>query len=115
MEVPLFPSNFLEDKNTGESKVQGDLFPVNFFTPHSTLAEAVQVRPAEHGACSTLHPTCPFPASSASQSPDPRILACSRVLGSQPAGPAIAARGMDSGASLRAVLRNQAAFALTHT
>lgn len=44
MNVPEFPTNFLKDKTgTGESKVQGDLFPVNFFTPHSIIADAKQV------------------------------------------------------------------------
>jgi F-type H+-transporting ATPase subunit delta len=41
--VPEFPSNFVSDKATGDSKVQGDLFPVNFFTPHSILSAAKQV------------------------------------------------------------------------
>lgn len=40
--VPEFPSNFLPDTSSAESKVQGDLFPVNFFTPSSVLAEGKQ-------------------------------------------------------------------------
>ncbi len=43
MEVPQMPSNFLKATATGESKVQGDLFPVNFYTPHGMLADGVQV------------------------------------------------------------------------
>ncbi|KAJ9526799.1 ATP synthase [Haematococcus lacustris] len=43
LSVPEFPSNFLpDDGKPGESKVQGDLFPVNFFTPHSILCQAKQ-------------------------------------------------------------------------
>lgn len=42
MEVPQMPSNFLKATATGESKVQGDLFPVNFYTPHGMLADGVQ-------------------------------------------------------------------------
>lgn len=41
MEVPEFPSNFLSSK-PDDSKVVGDLFPVNFFTPHSILTAAKQ-------------------------------------------------------------------------
>jgi hypothetical protein len=44
MAVPELPTNFLPDKGSTESKVQGDLFPVNFFTPHSLLSEGKQVR-----------------------------------------------------------------------
>jgi hypothetical protein len=43
MDVPMLPTNFLKATATGESKVTGDLFPVNFFTPHSVLAEMAQV------------------------------------------------------------------------
>jgi hypothetical protein len=39
---PEFPSNFAKEDGEG-SKVQGDLFPVNFFTPHSILADNKQV------------------------------------------------------------------------
>ena len=43
MGLPLLPSNFLKASATGDSKVNGDLFPVNFFTPHGILAEMAQV------------------------------------------------------------------------
>ena len=43
MDVPQLPTNFLKATSTGESKVTGDMFPVNFFTPHSILAEMAQV------------------------------------------------------------------------
>jgi F-type H+-transporting ATPase subunit delta len=39
---PEFPSNFAKEDAEG-SKVQGDLFPVNFFTPHSIVADNKQV------------------------------------------------------------------------
>eukprot|EP00798_Chlamydomonas_sp_ICE-L_P014841 gene14841-20895_t len=42
MDLPQFPSNFLKADSIGESKTQGDLFPVNFYTPHSLLANNVQ-------------------------------------------------------------------------
>ncbi len=55
--VPELPSNFISDKGS-ESKVQGDLFPVNFFTPSSVVAEGKQVR-----ALATLQPgECSAPA-----------------------------------------------------
>lgn len=42
LETPQFPSNFLNLQGTGDSQVQGDLFPVNFYTPHSVLADAAK-------------------------------------------------------------------------
>lgn len=43
--VPEVPSNFIKSQSTGESLVQGELFPVNFYTPHSVLSDGVMVRP----------------------------------------------------------------------
>lgn len=44
MLVPELPSLFLAAKLAGKEKgVQGDLFPVNFFTPHCIITEAEQV------------------------------------------------------------------------
>ncbi len=43
MPVPLMPSGFLKAAATGESKVTGDLFPVNFYTPHGIIADMAQV------------------------------------------------------------------------
>jgi hypothetical protein len=43
MDVPQMPSSFLKSSATGESKVNGDLFPVNFYTPHGVLADGKQV------------------------------------------------------------------------
>ena len=43
MDVPQVPSNFLKATALGDSKVTGDLFPVNFFTPHGILSEMAQV------------------------------------------------------------------------
>jgi hypothetical protein len=41
--APEFPSNFAAES---DSKVSGDLFPVNFFTPHSILADSKQASAA---------------------------------------------------------------------
>jgi len=41
MSVPELPSDFIAAKGL-DIKVQGDLFPVNFFTPHSIITEAKQ-------------------------------------------------------------------------
>mmetsp|Transcript_34432 Transcript_34432/g.76512 ORF Transcript_34432/g.76512 Transcript_34432/m.76512 type:complete len:205 (+) Transcript_34432:125-739(+) len=40
--VPELPSNFVKATSTGDSKAQGDLFPVNFYTPHGVLCEGQQ-------------------------------------------------------------------------
>lgn len=42
LDVPQLPSMFLTSQSTGESQVQGDLFPVNFYTPHGVLADNVK-------------------------------------------------------------------------
>eukprot|EP00798_Chlamydomonas_sp_ICE-L_P032224 gene32224-16783_t len=42
MDLPQFPSNFLKAEATGESKVSGDNFPVNFYTPHGLLSNGEQ-------------------------------------------------------------------------
>jgi F-type H+-transporting ATPase subunit delta len=42
LEFPQLPSNFMKLPSTGESKVQGDLFPVNFYTPSSVIADAAK-------------------------------------------------------------------------
>lgn len=42
LDAPEFPSNFLSKGLSPESQVQGDLFPVNFFTPHSIITDAKQ-------------------------------------------------------------------------
>jgi hypothetical protein len=59
MAVPEVPSNFLPDaEGSTDSKVHGDLFPVNFVTPHSILSEAAQVRaclPGARGAARNTH------------------------------------------------------------
>ncbi len=43
MNLPEFPSNFLKTTSQGESVAQGDLFPVNFYTPHGVLSDMKQV------------------------------------------------------------------------
>jgi hypothetical protein len=48
--LPELPSNFLPEGGA-ESKVQGDVFPVNFFTPHSVIARGAQVRAGAVAAC----------------------------------------------------------------
>lgn len=40
--APEFPSSFLKAGATGESVAQGDLFPVNFYTPSGVLANMAQ-------------------------------------------------------------------------
>lgn len=59
MAVPELPTNFLSDKGSAESKVQGDLFPVNFFTPHGIVAANKQVRGyminMMHALCMHMH------------------------------------------------------------
>uniref|UniRef100_A0A7R9YRU9 ATP synthase F1 complex delta/epsilon subunit N-terminal domain-containing protein n=1 Tax=Chlamydomonas euryale TaxID=1486919 RepID=A0A7R9YRU9_9CHLO len=42
MAVPEFPSNFLKASAQGESLAQGDMFPVNFYTPSGALASMAQ-------------------------------------------------------------------------
>lgn len=42
MGLPELPSNFVAAKASADVKVQGDLFPVNFFTPHSIITEGKQ-------------------------------------------------------------------------
>lgn len=53
MAVPELPTNFLPDKGSTENKVQGDLFPVNFFTPHSIISYNKQV-----GQVMNISPCC---------------------------------------------------------
>ncbi len=43
MNVPELPSGFLQATADGESKVSGDLFPVNFYTPSGVLSDMQQV------------------------------------------------------------------------
>lgn len=42
MEVPQFPTNFLSSGASGENMVEGDLFPVNFYTPHGVLCKGIK-------------------------------------------------------------------------
>lgn len=42
LNLPEFPSNFLKTQATGESKAEGDLFPVNFYTPYGLMADMKQ-------------------------------------------------------------------------
>lgn len=41
---PEYPSKFVSTPSTGESLVQGELFPVNFYTPHGIICDGVKVR-----------------------------------------------------------------------
>lgn len=43
LDVPEFPTKFLKSQSTGDSMVQGDIFPVNFYTPHGVLADGAKV------------------------------------------------------------------------
>lgn len=43
MALPELPTNFIKSGSTGESLAQGDLFPVNFYTPHGVIADSKQV------------------------------------------------------------------------
>lgn len=42
LDLPQFPTNFLKSTAGGDSQVQGDLFPVNFMTPHGVLADGAK-------------------------------------------------------------------------
>lgn len=43
LELPEFPSNFMKMGGTGDSLAQGDLFPVNLYTPHGVLCDGGKV------------------------------------------------------------------------
>lgn len=61
MDVPKFPSDFLKATAGGESLAQGDLFPVNFYTPHGVLASMAQVRGGGWPKLWRLCSACPMP------------------------------------------------------